>query len=124
MIVGGNATVMVSDFERAVGFYTGTLGLELKNRFGNEWAEVVAGPGLTIGLHPPGRGPKPGTAGAISIGFTVKGAISDVVAILESRGVRFHGPIVDNPGEGIKLAFFGDPDGNPLYLCEVKSYGS
>ena len=120
MIVGGNATVFVSNMDRAVDFYTKTLGLKMSNRYGNEWAEVEAGPGLTIGLHPEGRGPKPGTAGSISIGFTIKGPIEEFVAGLEKSGVRFDGPVLDRPGEGIKLAFFGDPDGNHLYLCESK----
>jgi predicted enzyme related to lactoylglutathione lyase len=119
MISGGNATVMVSDFGRAVDFYTKTLGLKLMSRFGDEWAEVSAGTGLTIGLHPAGHGPKPGTEGSISVGFTITGKIEDAVATLKSKGVAFHGPIRDNPDEGIKLAFFGDPDGNALYLCEV-----
>ncbi len=30
MITGGNATVMVSDMDRAVDFYTRVLGLELR----------------------------------------------------------------------------------------------
>lgn len=120
MITGGNATVRVSSMDRAVEFYTRALGLKLKNRFGNEWAEVEAGPGLVIGLHPAGHGPKPGTPGSISVGFTVKGPIEDVVATLKAQGVTFHGSILDNSKEeGIKLAFFGDPDGNALYLCEV-----
>lgn len=120
MISGGNATVMVSDFDRAVDFYTKTLGLKLLSRFGNEWAEVSAGTGLTIGLHPAGHGAKPGTEGSISVGFTITGNIEDAVATLKSKGVVFHGPIRDNSKEeGIKLAFFGDPDGNALYLCEV-----
>ena len=67
MIVGGNATVMVSNMDRAVEFYTRTLGLKLSSRFGDEWAEVEAGPGLTIGLHPAGNGPKPGIEGSISV---------------------------------------------------------
>src|SRR5262249_26868336 len=42
MIHGGNATVYVSDMDRSVRFYTETLGLKLKHRFGNHWAEVIA----------------------------------------------------------------------------------
>ncbi len=118
MITGGNATVMVSDMDRAVDFYTRVLGLELRTRVGADWAEVEA-PGLVIGLHPAGHGPKPGTAGAISIGFDVDGPIERAMSTLAQRGVRFRGPVVDN--DPVKLAFFGDPDGNPLYLCEVKS---
>jgi catechol 2,3-dioxygenase-like lactoylglutathione lyase family enzyme len=120
MITGGIATIMVSDFDRAIEFYTRTLGLKLSSRFGNDWAEIDGGGGLRIGLHPEGHGPKAGTQGAISIGFNIQGAIEGVVASLKEKGVAFRGPILDNSKtEGIKLAMFGDPDGNPLYLCEV-----
>jgi len=44
-------TLMVPDMDAAVRFYTETLGLHLKARYGNEFA-VVEAPGLTIGLHP------------------------------------------------------------------------
>lgn len=119
MIENGMATVMVRDFERSIRFYTETLGLKLKMRAGDHWAEVTAGPGLTIGLHPwsPGHGPEPGKEGGISIGFEVA-PIEKVVEALRAKGVTFRGPVQDT--EDVKLAFFGDPDGNQLYLCEVK----
>jgi hypothetical protein len=44
------------------------------------------------------------------------------VAKLEQRGVSFHGPIIDD--EQVRLAFFGDPDGNALYLCQVLHAGA
>ncbi len=119
MITSGNATVMVRDFERALRFYTETLGLRLLYRAGQEWAEIAAGEGLTIGLHAwGGRGPEPGAASGISLGLTVA-AIESAVAELTRRGVAFRGQVADN--ENVKLAFFADPDGNPLYLCEVKA---
>lgn len=118
MITGGNATVFVSDMNRAVAFYTEILGLELRQRFGDHWAEVQAG-GLLIGLHPKSDGaPAPGTSGAISIGLTVDADIDAVVKQLSAKGVRFRGPVV-NDGGAVALAFFGDPDGNELYLCQV-----
>jgi len=40
MITGGNATVYVSDMDRAVSFYVNVLGLKLGQRFGNHWAEI------------------------------------------------------------------------------------
>jgi hypothetical protein len=40
----------------------------------------------------------------------------------EQRGVTFHGPVVDEGG-GLALAFFADPDGNPLYLAETLAGG-
>lgn len=40
---------------------------------------------------------------------------------LQQKGVSFReekgGPVVDDGP--VKLAFFSDPDGNDLYLCEV-----
>ena len=84
----------------------------------NEWAEIEAG-NFKIGLHKASEhGPKPGTSGSISIGFNVTEPIEKVVATLKDKGVQFRGPIADN--DPVKLAFFGDPDGNSLYLCESK----
>ena len=44
-----------------------------------------------------------------------------VVEKLKNRGVIFQGPIRDDGG--LLLAFFTDPDGNPLYLAETGSGG-
>ncbi len=121
MLRTGIATVYVSDMDRAVRFYTETLGLNLTRRIGSEWAEVDAGGGFGIGLHPHGgdqHTPPPGASGSISIGFEVDEPLDSVVEKLKSRGVRFHGPIVND--DPVRLAFFGDPDGNALYLCETK----
>ena len=72
MITGGNATVFVSNMENAVRFYTETLGLRLTNRFGDHWATVDAGKGLTIGLHPASaKYPAPGTKGGIRLGLEI-----------------------------------------------------
>ena len=112
MYQGGNVTVMVSDMDRAVRFYTEALGLTLKLRYGDGWAEVQ-GPGITLGLHParPG-GPTGGQAGGLSIGLQVDD-LDAAVATLEKRGVEFRGVI---EGQGVRLANFQDPDGTPLYL--------
>lgn len=42
----------IRDMDKAVEFYTNTLGLPLKVRFDNNWAEVDAGT-ITIGFIPP-----------------------------------------------------------------------
>ena len=52
MFSRGNVTVYVSNMDRAVRFYSETLGLKLAYRFGDHWASIEAGTGLTIGLHP------------------------------------------------------------------------
>ena len=122
MITGITATVFVSDMDRAVDFYTKTLGLPLTERYGNEYAGIGLGNGTAIGLHPAGgpHSPKPGSSGSIQIGFAVDRPLDDVVSDLQSRGVIFRGPIVDDVQ--VRLAFFGDPDGNDLYLAEVKKW--
>ena len=118
MIEGGSPTIFVSDFDRAVRFYTQTLGFGVMYRAGNEFAMIDAGGGLTLGLHPPSdSAARPGTSGAIQIGLNVTTPIEQVVATLKERGVAFRGPVKDDGS--VKLAFFGDPDGNDLYLCEV-----
>ena len=120
MITGGNATVYVSDMDRAVAFYVNQLGLKLGQRFGNHWAEIKAGENMVIGLHPKSeKAPAPGTCGAISIGLIIDEPIDQAVQHLGSMGVRFRGPVVRDEKAGIALAFFGDQDGNDLYLCQV-----
>jgi predicted enzyme related to lactoylglutathione lyase len=118
MITGGNATVFVSNMDRAVQFYTQVLGLKLTNRFGDNWATVDAGKGLTIGLHPASpKYPAPGTKGGMMLGMEVEGAIEKVVAQLSEKGVQFKGSIVrDQAGNFVHLQ---DPDGNEIYLWEV-----
>lgn len=116
MIKVGVVTVFVSDMDKAVAFYTETLGMTLEHRYEGHWAQLNAG-GCLIGLHGPGDGPTPGTPGSIQLGLSVEEPIEACVKTLKSRGVRFRGPIVeDGP---VKLAFFGDPDGNELYLAGV-----
>ncbi len=118
MISGGNATVFVSNMDASVRFYTEVLGLRLTNRFGDSWATVEAGKGLTIGLHPASpKYPAPGTKGGIMLGLEIDEPIAGMVARLSEKGVRIKGSIVqDDPGQFVHLE---DPDGNEIYLWEV-----
>jgi predicted enzyme related to lactoylglutathione lyase len=118
MISGGNATVFVSNMDASVRFYTDVLGLKLTNRFGDSWATVEAGRGLTIGLHPASpKYPAPGTKGGIMLGLEIDEPIAGMVARLSEKGVRIIGPIVqDDPGQFVHLE---DPDGNEIYLWAV-----
>lgn len=120
-IEGGVATIFVKSMDEAVKFYTETLGLRLTFRAGDHWASVDAGKGFAIGLHPAGpNSPTPGVTKGVQIGLNVTRPIEEVVAGLTAKGVPFNGGIVDDQEGGIKLAFFTDPDGNEVYLCESK----
>ncbi len=116
MITGGNATIFVSDMDRAVDFYTRVLGLKLRMRAQDYWAEVQAGDELVIGLHPASpKAEPPGTPGSIQIGFTV-GDLEDVRSKLANHNVSFDGDIVDDgPGRFARLS---DPDGNAIYFWQ------
>jgi len=118
MISGGNATLFISNMDAAVHFYTQVLDLKLTNRFGNDWATVEAGPGLTIGLHPASPNqPAPGTKGATMLGLEIDESIDTVVARLSERGVRVKGSIIRS--EAGNFVHLEDPDGNEFYLWEV-----
>jgi predicted enzyme related to lactoylglutathione lyase len=117
MLTTGIATIFVTDMDRSVRFYTEVLGLRLTQRFGNHWAQVEA-ERLTIGLHPASAQNPAGRDGSITIGFALSTSIEDAVSTLQQKGVKFRGPIAQDPNAG-KFAYFEDPDGNVLYLIEI-----
>jgi catechol 2,3-dioxygenase-like lactoylglutathione lyase family enzyme len=117
MYSGGNITVYVSDMDTSVRFYTEQLGLKLVYRFGDKWASIHAGKGLTIGLHPASPRMPAGRPGSMAIGLELDGKIDDAVRRLQEKGVQFDGPM--NRGEAGNFAAFHDPDGNQLYLAEL-----
>jgi catechol 2,3-dioxygenase-like lactoylglutathione lyase family enzyme len=108
-------TVMVSDMKRALEFYADTLGMARGPQYGDEWAEVDAR-GLRIGLHPGGKRPLSEHSRHFSIGLRVDD-LDTAVAALAAKGVAFQPTRQDR---GSRLANFTDPDGNPLYLIELK----
>ena len=117
MVSGGNATIIVADMDRSISFYTEVLGFKLTNRFGNDWATVSAGEGLTIGIHPASaRYPAPGTKGAIMLGLDIDVQIEKAISHLAQHGVAIKGRVVrSEPGD---FAHLEDPDGNDIYLWE------
>jgi catechol 2,3-dioxygenase-like lactoylglutathione lyase family enzyme len=117
MFASGNVTVYVSNMDAAVRFYAETLGLKLAYRFGDHWAAVEVGKGLTIGLHPASAEMPAGRRGSMSIGLELSGSIHDAVRALEAKGVKFDGPV--NEGKAGSFVSFPDPDGNLLYLAQM-----
>jgi catechol 2,3-dioxygenase-like lactoylglutathione lyase family enzyme len=117
MFAAGNVTVIVSNMDASVRFYTEVLGLKLQYRFGDHWASVEAGKGLTIGLHPASEHSTAGRKGSMSIGLELSGSIHDAMRTLEGKGVKFEGIV--NEGKAGSFVAFEDPDGNPLYLAQL-----
>jgi catechol 2,3-dioxygenase-like lactoylglutathione lyase family enzyme len=114
MFKEANVTVMVSDMDRAVAFYRDTLGLTPGRRYGNEWADFDAN-GIKIGLHPGGKKPLTEPSRHMQIGFAVDD-LDAVTKAMTAKGVSFT-RVAD---KGSRVCNFTDPDGNPLYLIELK----
>jgi catechol 2,3-dioxygenase len=104
----------VADMDRAVDFYTGPLGLPLRMRHGDDWAELDGG-GIRIGLH---GGP---SAEASPLpGGTVVFEVDDLdlaKAGFEERGLAFDEHLGEVPGYA-RYASFTDPDGNTVQIIE------
>lgn len=126
-ISGGNASIYVRDMDRAIAFYQDKLGLTLKVRIKNEWAEFDAGKGLVLGLHPehPPQSKAGTPPGSINIELAVTKPLETVVATLKERRVRFKKLVKDGTEyeiekyENVHLAWFFDDDGNELVLAQV-----
>jgi len=117
MFSSGNVTVYVSNMATAVRFYTEVLGLKLAYRFGDHWASVEVGKGLTIGLHPASGEMPAGRKGSMAIGLELSGSIEEAMKTLGAKGVEFQGVV--NEAKAGKFVGFEDPDGNALYLAEL-----
>lgn len=101
---------MVSNMNNAINFYSSTLGLELINRYGDDYAEIQA-PGMMIGLHPTSE--KVTTGNNLSIGFGVIN-FDKTIETLRAKGIEF---TIEDEG-WIRLAYFTDLDNNQLFLAE------
>src|SRR5262249_58849637 len=112
-------TIFGGNMDAAVRFYTEALEFTLLERYGDHWASIDCGQGLTIGLHPASTQNPAGRVGSMTIGFRSSEPIGDTVAKLKARGVVFRSDIVDDTQ--LLIANFQDPDGNPFYLAEPKA---
>ena len=104
-------TLMVKDMDASIRFYVDELGLELKSRHGDFWAEVQA-PDVLIGLHPAHDPAAEHSAGSVSLGLMVDD-FAGALQTLKDRKVDFD--TVTETAEG-SSAYFTDPDGYQLYV--------
>lgn len=108
--------IHVSDLDRSIRFYEGTLGFRVTERREDlRFAHLDPGiAGLEIGLSSGGAtAPTPGT---VILNFGVRGDIEVARRALEAKGVVFTGPTVVIPGK-VRLADFRDPDGYRIRLA-------
>ena len=123
MLGKSDATPMIAvkDINRARQFYADTLGLETKDAMGGEVLEVKSGDTL-INVY---RSEHAGTNKATALTFDVDD-IEGEVRDLQGKGIFFETYDVDDldkqgdiyVGEGMKTAWFKDPDGNILSLFQ------
>jgi catechol 2,3-dioxygenase-like lactoylglutathione lyase family enzyme len=118
------ATIYVSDQDRALAFYTNSLGLEKgadnptpEGRFltvtpADKSVQILLWPG-----NPGQPGPaEPGLAGAI---FLAADDLRKEFEVLRSRGVEFVQPEPEDYAFGVRVTAL-DPDGNRIELRQSK----
>jgi len=112
----GHVHLKVADLERALNFYTGVLGLQLTQRFGNQAAFISAGGyhhhiGLNTWESQGGSPPPQGTTGLyhLAILYPTRAALADALKRLLDHNIPLEGaadPAVSQP------LHLRDPDGN------------
>lgn len=113
------AWIVVSDFEKAVKYYTEVLGLKLLEQspeYG--WAELGAPDGgsrLGICQENDEDGMKAGQNAVMT--FTVDN-LEKSKAALAKKGMKFVGNVIEVPNV-VKMQTCSDPDGNMFQLCEM-----
>lgn len=116
----GHVHLKVADLDRALDFYTGVLGFELQQRFGDEAAFVSAGGyhhhiGLNTWQSQGGSPPPPGSTGLfhLAIRYPTRAALADALKRLTEAGIRLEGASDHGVSEALYLS---DPDGNGIEL--------
>ena len=113
------ANLAVSDVDRAKEFYTETLGLKQVDSEGDEMFLLKSGDS-TVNVY---RSDYAGTNEATAVTWEVDDVDAEVAA-LKRKGVAFEHYDMDgldrqgdvHVGEGMKIAWFKDPDGNILNI--------
>ena len=107
--------ITVSDFDKAVTYYTDVLGLEVVERVDEMgWAELKGEGGATLGIC---RTYEDMPAGANAVVTFSVDDIETTKKELGERGIIFEGEIVEIPGH-VKMQLCRDPDGNQYQICQ------
>jgi len=116
----GHVHLKVADIERALGFYCGVLGFELKARYGLSAAFISAGGyhhhiGLNTWESKDGSPPPRGATGLYhaAILYPTRAALADALRRLAKAGIPLDGASDHGVSEALYLR---DPDGNGVEL--------
>lgn len=116
----GHVHLKVADLERALNFYCGVLGFELKLRYGTGAAFIAAGGyhhhiGLNTWESLGGSPPPAGTTGLyhVAILYPTRAALADALRRLTAVGISLDGASDHGVSEALYLR---DPDGNDVEL--------
>jgi catechol 2,3-dioxygenase len=116
----GHVHLKVSDLERAIAFYNGVLGFEVKQRWGTQAAFLAAGDyhhhiGLNTWQSENGKPPARGTTGLyhFAILYPTRAALADALR----RLVNANHPLDGAADHGVSIALYlRDPDENGIEL--------
>ena len=116
----GHIHLKVTDLDQSIAFYTGVLGFEVQQRYGDRAAFLsVGGYHHQIGLntwHSEGTGPAPkNRAGLYHVAFLypTRSALAQALQSVIDAGVHVYG----SADHGVSQAvYFDDPDGNGIEL--------
>ena len=116
----GHVHLKVADLDRALAFYSGVLGFELTQRYGDSAAFVSAGGyhhhiGLNTWESKGGHPPAPGTTGLYhtAILYPTRAALADALRRLVKAGIELDGASDHGVSEALYLR---DPDQNGVEL--------
>jgi catechol 2,3-dioxygenase len=116
----GHVHLKVSDLKRALDFYCGVLGFELKQMYGRQAAFVAAGGyhhhiGLNTWESEGGSPPPPGTTGLfhVAILYPTRADLADALKRLAAHNVPLDGASDHGVSEALYLH---DPDFNGIEL--------
>ncbi|MEM7775485.1 MAG: VOC family protein [Pseudomonadota bacterium] len=121
----GHVHLKVADLDRALAFYCGVLGFELKQRYGDSAAFVAAGGyhhhiGLNTWRSKAGPRPPENATGLFhaAILYPSRAALADALKRLTDAGIELDGASDHGVSEALYLS---DPDGNGLELYRDRS---
>jgi catechol 2,3-dioxygenase-like lactoylglutathione lyase family enzyme len=109
----GNVYYRVTDFPQAFEFYANTLGLTLKLRDADRWAQFDVA-GVALAIEPASAAGSAGRGGA-TVSLRVSGGLDEMIAELRAKGAT-----VSDAEDGAheRRSLLNDPSGNELVLYE------